>query len=86
MQFTHNGPCEKCRYWSELVAEYSEGQLRAMCLEPSSPHHGQMTTKAHNCAFWANAPYGAIDDPSLRDHDPYNLRSNHNPCGTVKCP
>jgi hypothetical protein len=55
--------CEKCRYWSEMIAMTIGPAMTAMCLKEGGPKHGAMTMGSTTCAAWAWARLGAIDDP-----------------------
>lgn len=67
--------CQLCRYWSELLATSNGGgQVKAMCLNDLSVFKGQYRTAGQTCPLFADAPYGAIDDPSHHGRNPYKKR------------
>lgn len=57
-------PCDKCRFWSEMIAQsIGGGPIEAMCLSDDSPHKGQYTRERQTCEAWKSDHYGKIDDP-----------------------
>ena len=58
--------CDKCRYWSDLVAQYSHelNAVIALCLAQGSDAEGEMTSGKTTCDKWKHNGYGAIDSPS----------------------
>lgn len=54
--------CQSCRYWSEMIAEFSGGELRAYCLAQNGPNYHEFTSETSSCA--QHEPGLAVDDPS----------------------
>ncbi len=63
--------CGSCRHWSEHLVKIEDGVLVARCLERESPDTGRYTRAEHACMRWADAPFGAIDDPDHEGLAPY---------------
>ena len=59
--------CDRCRFWSELIAgnlHNEGGAIEALCLAPKpAPLHGQYTGARKTCTAWASNHLGAVDDP-----------------------
>lgn len=60
--------CKGCRYWSEMLAEFREGSMRAACLAGQGEHAGKFTPEHESCGSWKGGELGAIDSPG---GDPY---------------
>lgn len=55
--------CSGCRYWSELIAISSCGEVAAMCLNKEGPRYIDHTRGHDRCRAWQSGHLGAIDDP-----------------------
>jgi len=56
--------CERCRYWSEMVAKsIGTGPIEALCLSHSGANAGEMVRANETCSAWASNHYGAVDAP-----------------------
>ena len=61
--------CSGCRYWSEMLAEVRNGQLKAICIAPTEPT--KYRSGRESCDSWASGHLGAIDEPG-NDPDRYD--------------
>ena len=59
------GPCEDCRFWSEMLAEADAGGVRAVCLAIGGSRQGKWTRDLDSCESWADGALGAIDTPGF---------------------
>ncbi len=62
---TQCGPCEDCRYWSEMLAMADAGGVKAVCLAVGGPNQGKWTRDLDSCPLWADGRLGAIDTPGF---------------------
>ena len=63
--------CETCRYASSRVASArAGGPIKALCLNPDSPHFHEMTASHQSCQGWADGYKGAVDQLSGNPYDP----------------
>jgi hypothetical protein len=62
--------CEKCRYWSELVARsIGCGPMEAFCLCETGSKKQKFTKETDTCESWKINSNGAIDDPSRSGYE-----------------
>ncbi len=66
--------CKGCRNWSEMLASFDGGGLRAACLSATSPNAGKMTLGFKSCESWEEGSLGAIDSPG---GDPYDFEDGN---------
>jgi len=56
--------CKTCRFWSQLVAKASGGEMTSMCLTERSGHAAEYMPGSFSCAAWKEATHGSIDMPT----------------------
>lgn len=54
--------CAGCRFWSEMIARCSGGDVEAMCLGRGTMGR-RYTTARQTCDHWKSGHLGAVDDP-----------------------
>lgn len=55
------GQCDRCRYWSEMIAKSDHGNIVALCLGRGSPFYQTYTKPVDRCLSFHLGD--AIDNP-----------------------
>lgn len=55
--------CMGCRYWSEMLAQCSDGPVQAMCISGVGENKGKYLSAQNTCDSWESGHDGAIDEP-----------------------